>query len=123
MNIFANPADVDVEQATSEDIPIGTVDFVKNLDIVDKIKSNKYTSKQACQAIKKRLAHKNPNVQLSALGLLDTLVKNCGLGFHIELCQKDIVDQLFLLTTQDKTRQKTLELVQFWALSFKSIME
>jgi hepatocyte growth factor-regulated tyrosine kinase substrate len=58
-----------VEKATSELLPQGQEDIALNLEVSDKIKSKSVPAKQAMQTIRKRLAHKNPNVVLLALGV------------------------------------------------------
>ncbi|KAJ3269700.1 Vacuolar protein-sorting-associated protein 27 [Terramyces sp. JEL0728] len=110
MNLFANPADEDIEKATSENLPIGTEDLATNLDIADKIKSGKISPKNYVAAIKKRINHKNPNVTLLALKLTDTCVKNSG-------------KLLLQENTHEQVRKKSLELIQTWAAAFKGRSE
>ncbi|KAJ3409465.1 Vacuolar protein-sorting-associated protein 27 [Chytridiales sp. JEL 0842] len=65
--LFTNPFDDIVEKATSENLPVGSEDLVLNLDIADKVKSKEVPPKDAVRSLKKRINHKNPNVQLLAL--------------------------------------------------------
>lgn len=120
--LFSNPADSDVDEACSSEIEIGTQNFPKIFEIADKIKSQKYTSKNVLSSIKKKLSHKNPNVQLLAIQLIDSLVKNCGLGFHKELVQKDVMDALVVIVRGDnyKVKSQTLELIEFCSKSFQN---
>lgn len=46
-----------------------------SLDICDKIKAKEVSAKDAMRALKKRINHKNPNVQILALKVID--------NFHI----------------------------------------
>lgn len=39
-------------------------------------------------AVLKRMAHRNPNVQLYALSLAESLSKNCGVELHRELASR-----------------------------------
>lgn len=58
-----------LEKATSENLPAGSEDLALNLEICDQIRSKQVSPKDAAQALKRRIGHKNPNVQLLALGV------------------------------------------------------
>ncbi|GFY83844.1 ENTH/VHS/GAT family protein [Actinidia rufa] len=61
----SSSATVRVEKATS-DLLIGP-DWTMNMDICDSINSNRWDAKDVVKAVKKRLQHKNPRIQLLAL--------------------------------------------------------
>ena len=59
--------DVIVEKATSENIPFGQEDLVLNLYVCDLIKGKQVNVKDAVKALRRRITHKNGNVQILAL--------------------------------------------------------
>jgi len=71
-HLFSVLADDGTDKATSELTPAGTEDMALNLEICDQIRSKAASARDAMRALKRRLNHKNPNVQLLALTVFST---------------------------------------------------
>ncbi|KAI9478401.1 MAG: hypothetical protein EXX96DRAFT_570748 [Benjaminiella poitrasii] len=120
-----NPFDEIVEKATSELLPGGQEDIVLNLEISDQIRSKKVNAKDAMRSIKKRLGHKNPNVQLATISLVDTCVKNGGELFVREIASREFMDELVSILKAPAgcnldVRNKILNVIQIWGLASKN---
>lgn len=66
-----------------------------NLEIVDLVNQKKGSApREAAVTIVQLINHRNPNVSLLALGLLDNCVKNCGYPFHLQISTKEFLNEL-----------------------------
>ncbi|KAI8363505.1 hypothetical protein B0O80DRAFT_378731 [Mortierella sp. GBAus27b] len=120
----ASPIDDLVDRATSENLPAGSEDLALNLEICDQIRSKQVSPKDAVKALKRRISHTNPNVQLLALGLTDVCVKNGGQHFLVEVASREFIDNLTsILKTpagcNQDVRNKILSLIQSWGNLFR----
>ncbi|XP_078434098.1 ENTH/VHS/GAT family protein [Wolffia australiana] len=81
-----------VNSATNK--KLNEIDWTKNIEICELISQDNGRAKEVIKSIKKRLAHKNPNVQLFSVMLLETLVNNCGDHVHKQVIESGILSIL-----------------------------
>ncbi|KAL4572757.1 hypothetical protein LXL04_019540 [Taraxacum kok-saghyz] len=115
----ANSAVVRVDKATSEFL--NGPDWTLNIDICDTINANHWLAKDVVKALKKRLQHKNPHVQLLCLTLLETMVKNCGDNVHHQIAERNILPEMIKIVkkkTDMRVREKILVLLDSWQEAF-----
>ncbi|OCF42696.1 vacuolar protein sorting-associated protein 27 [Kwoniella heveanensis CBS 569] len=102
-------------------------DIATALEVADMIRSKAVQPKIAMQSLKRRIASKNGRVQMYALGLTDTCIKNGGDHFLAEIASKEFVDELSGLIkaqgTNAEVKTMLLKTFQQWALAFQSKKE
>ncbi|CAL4966167.1 unnamed protein product [Urochloa decumbens] len=104
-----------VDRATS-DMLIGP-DWAKNMEICDICNRDPGQSKDVVKALKKRIGHKNPKVQLLALTLLETAIKNCGDILHMHVAERDILHEMVKIVkkkSDPRVKEKVLVLIDTW---------
>ncbi|KAJ7516664.1 hypothetical protein O6H91_22G066800 [Diphasiastrum complanatum] len=119
MSMAMGSVTVLVDKATS-DLLIGP-DWGMNLEICDLINRDTGQAKDVIKAVKKRLGSKNPKVQLLALTVLETLVKNCGTVVHQQVAERDILHEMVKIVkrkTNMDVRDKILVLLDSWQEAF-----
>jgi hypothetical protein len=92
-----------------------------NLEIADLINSKKGNApREAAVAIVNYINHRNPNISLLALNLLDICVKNCGYPFHLQISTKEFLNELVRRFPErppirpTRVQMKILEAIEEW---------
>ncbi|KAF3763783.1 VHS-domain-containing protein [Cryphonectria parasitica EP155] len=92
-----------------------------NLEIADLINSKKGSApREAAVAIVNYINHRNPNVSLLALNLLDICVKNCGYPFQLQVSTKEFLNELVRRFPErppirySRVQMKILEAIEEW---------
>ncbi|CAJ1809958.1 unnamed protein product [Sphenostylis stenocarpa] len=115
----SSSATVAVEKATS-DLLMGP-DWTMNIEICDSINSNHWQPKDVVRAVKRRLQHRSSRVQLLALTLLETMVKNCGDFVHFQIAERNILEEMIKIVRKKsdmQVRDKILILLDSWQEAF-----
>ncbi|EMD39001.1 hypothetical protein CERSUDRAFT_81790 [Gelatoporia subvermispora B] len=117
-----NPYDEIVGKTTDENLTGENWELILNL--CDKVQDEgEQGARNVTASVLKRLAHRNPNVQLYTLTLAEALSKNCGIEVHREVASRAFTQGLEKLvtdrTTHDKVRRRTLALVAQWTSDFE----
>lgn len=108
-----------VERATS-DMLIGP-DWAVNLEICDVLNRDPAQAKDVVKGIKKRIGSRNPKVQLLALTLLETIIKNCGDIIHMHVAEKDLLRDMVKIVRKKPdfhVKEKILILIDTWQEAF-----
>ncbi|KAF1351895.1 VHS domain-containing protein [Delphinella strobiligena] len=92
-----------------------------SLEIADLINAKKGNApREAAVSIVQYVNHRNPNVSLLALSLLDICVKNCGYPFHLQISTKEFLNELVRRFPErpavrpTRVQHKILELIEEW---------
>ncbi|KAK3163224.1 hypothetical protein QOZ80_1AG0000870 [Eleusine coracana subsp. coracana] len=108
-----------VDRATTDHL-IGP-DWAKNMEICDICNRDPGQSKDVVKALKKRIGHKNPKVQLLALTLLETVIKNCGDILHMHVAERDVLHEMVKIVkkkSDPRVKEKVLVLIDTWQEAF-----
>ncbi|KAL3645911.1 hypothetical protein CASFOL_011091 [Castilleja foliolosa] len=108
-----------VERATSE--TLSGPDWAKNIEICDICNYNPTHAKEIVKTIKKRLRSKSSKVQLLAITLVETIVKNCGDIVHMHVAEKELPHEMAKIVKKRpdfRVKEKILTLIDTWQEAF-----
>jgi hypothetical protein len=95
-----------------------------SLEIADLINSKKGSApREAATMIVSYINHRNPNVALLALSLLDICVKNCGYPFQLQISTKEFLNELVRRFPErppmraTRVQAKILEAIEEWRVT------
>ncbi|KAJ7088861.1 hypothetical protein B0H15DRAFT_288079 [Mycena belliarum] len=116
-----NPYDEIVVKTTDEHLTSENWELILNL--CDKVQDEgPEGAHNVVAALLKRLAHRNPNVQLYTLSLAEALSKNCSIELHREIASRAWTSGLERVVTDrnthEKVRTRALGLVAMWTAEF-----
>ncbi|CAK9220010.1 unnamed protein product [Sphagnum troendelagicum] len=117
---FASMAAAGIVDKATSDLLIGP-DWALNLELCDIINSDPLQARDVVKAVKKRLANKSPTVQLLALTVLETLIKNCGDNVHQQIAEKDVLSEMVKIVRKKadmRVRDRVLVLLDSWQHAF-----
>ncbi|ONK80238.1 uncharacterized protein A4U43_C01F15430 [Asparagus officinalis] len=109
-----------VDRATSDQL-IGP-DWAMNIEICDILNRDPGQAKDVVKGLKRRVRSKNPKVQLLALTLLETVIKNCGDVVHMHVAEKDVLHEMVKIIKKKNpdlhVKEKVLSLIDTWQEAF-----
>lgn len=108
-----------VDRATS-DMLIGP-DWAMNIEICDMLNHDPGQAKDVVKGIKKRIGSRNSKVQLLALTLLETIIKNCGDIVHMHVAEKNVLHEMVKIARKKPdthVKEKVLILIDTWQEAF-----
>jgi len=89
----ASPIEILVTRAC--DPSLHEPNYAIHLEVAEYINSKKANNPREAAMLAARLAnHRNPHIAVLALALLDTLVKQCGYPFHLQVSTKEFLNEL-----------------------------
>eukprot|EP00123_Amoebidium_parasiticum_P015244 comp22852_c0_seq1/m.36033 comp22852_c0_seq1/g.36033 ORF comp22852_c0_seq1/g.36033 comp22852_c0_seq1/m.36033 type:complete len:592 (-) comp22852_c0_seq1:296-2071(-) len=122
MSLFGSEFDKVLDQACSEKLL--EPDYYLNTRLCDMLRQKEVKAASALSSMRRKINPDKPMVALLAFTLLEMCVANCGDYFVREVATRSFMDQMKDWAMpgkfQEKVTQRVLELIQNWAVGFKS---
>lgn len=119
----STPGQAMVEKAT-DPLLIGP-DWALALDIADLVNAHAEAAKEVAKGVKRRISHKDGRVQMLALTLLESLMKNCGPHFYSQVAARDFWADLVKLASKRALVPEAVsaltKLVDGWAVTHREL--
>ncbi|RKP19950.1 hypothetical protein ROZALSC1DRAFT_28505 [Rozella allomycis CSF55] len=97
-------------------------DWATMMEICDQINSKPDLSKECVSLVSQKLLHKNPNVRVYGLCILDACIKNCGFKFHEQVVSRSLLNILLSILVDSRAptflKNKLTNLMIEWRQEF-----
>ncbi|KAJ2889371.1 ESCRT-0 subunit protein hse1, partial [Coemansia aciculifera] len=116
-----NPYDELVKKTTSELLTAENWELI--MEVCDRVGTDNEKARQCMEVVSERLLHRNANVVLYTLTLVQSLLENCGQNVKQEVASRAFTTTLTRIlndkTVHDKVKSRILGCIQQWAFDFR----
>ncbi|KAJ2744944.1 ESCRT-0 subunit protein hse1 [Coemansia sp. BCRC 34301] len=116
-----NPYDELVKKTTSELLTAENWELI--MEVCDRVGSDNERARQCMEVVSERLLHRNANVVLYTLTLVQSLLENCAQNVKQEVASRAFTTTLTRIlndkTVHDKVKSRVLGCIQQWAFDFR----
>ncbi|KAJ2786535.1 ESCRT-0 subunit protein hse1 [Coemansia interrupta] len=116
-----NPFDEVVKRTTSEMQTVENWELI--IEVCDRVGADNEKARQCFEVINERMLHRNANVVLYTLTLVDSLLENCGQNVKQEVASRAFTTTLTRVlndkSVHEKVKSRILGNVQKWAFDFR----
>ncbi|KAJ2493718.1 ESCRT-0 subunit protein hse1 [Coemansia sp. RSA 2050] len=116
-----NPYDDLVKKTTSDMLTTENWELI--MEVCDRVGTDNEKARQCMEVISERLLHRNSNVVLYTLTLVQSLLENCGQNVKQEVASRAFTTTLTRIlndkTVHDKVKSRILGSIQQWAFDFR----
>ncbi|KAJ2335862.1 ESCRT-0 subunit protein hse1 [Coemansia sp. RSA 2673] len=116
-----NPYDELVKKTTSELLTAENWELI--MEVCDRVGADNEKARQCFEVITERLLHRNANVVLYSLTLVQSLLENCAQNVKQEVASRAFTTTLTRIlndkSVHDKVKSRVLGCIQQWAFDFR----
>ncbi|ORX72924.1 hypothetical protein DL89DRAFT_308822 [Linderina pennispora] len=117
----SSPYEELVNKTTSEMLTTENWELI--MEVCDRVGTSETNAGECFNAINKRLLHRNANVVLYTMSLIEAMLKNCGQNVKQEVASRAFTTTLTRIlndkTTHESVKQRILGNIQQWAFEFR----